>query len=120
MSYARLRGLYLLLPLFLTACDSQTDGVSLRVHNASATDFATVSVSFPTEGTEYSDVEAGGTSDYRSFETAYRYAAIEISASGETFRLQPFDFFEEPLEPGRYTYVLGIEDGQVLLSIERD
>ena len=113
--------------LLLAACDSadSTDAtdVLLRVENETAVDFSSVSVGFTGEATTYGAVRAGRTSEYRAFETAYRYGGIGVrTADGGAYSLVPYDFVgEEPLAPGRYTYRLDIEEnGLIRLEFEQD
>jgi hypothetical protein len=106
----------------LAACDnSEADAVSLRVRNGSGVDFSSVAVSLPGSSATYGAVAAGQASDYREFETAYRYAGVEVQAGGETYTHVPFDYAgEEPLAAGRYTYVLDVEGNTLRLELEQD
>lgn len=115
-----------LLALFLVAgCGTFTDhdaSVFLRVENASAVDFASVSVDFDREEATYGAVRAGGASEYKVFETAHRYGLVVVrTADGETYGPVIYDFFyPEPLAPGRYTYRLGVGEDGLRLEFEQD
>lgn len=114
---------FLLLVLLLTGCDSSDDGPTLlRVENAGATDFSEVVVQFTGSPARFGALPAGQASSYRTFDVAYRYGYIEVTADGETYVLQPIDYVgETPLGAGRYTYRLNIAEGSsVRLTFERD
>lgn len=120
----RLLAAFLTLFLVVAGCDSADDaaGVLLRVENATAVDFTSVSVGFTGEATDYGAVRAGRASEYRAFGTAYTYGALAVrAADGRLYDLVPYDFVgEEPLAPGRYTYRLRVEGGRLLLEFEQD
>jgi hypothetical protein len=104
--------------------DSGTDtgaqgGVQIRVANRSDRDFDRVEATFDPERVEYGAVAKGATSEYRTVKQAYRYALVEVTAGGQTFRFHPIDFVgETPLEPGRYTYALNIEPSDNTVTID--
>jgi hypothetical protein len=107
--------LFLLLLMGVTACkkdaDAAPDGVLIRVRNASPYAFESVYVNTSGGENTYGQVAAGQSSDYKLFANAYSYAYIKVSANGQEVVWQPIDYVgEKPLEPGRYTYVLGIDD----------
>lgn len=115
--------------LFLTlalACEtlvSTSDGpVEIRVENASAELMEDVLVGFPSGNVQYGDVVAGGVTGYRTVERAYRYAFVRVVVQDDTIRLQPIDYVGESLlSSGRYTYRLGLFEGQSLtLELVRD
>jgi hypothetical protein len=55
----------------------------------------------------FRDLAPGETTPYVEVSKAYRIATTEIIVGVDTLRLQVIDFVgEEPLQPGRYTYVL--------------
>lgn len=95
-------------------------GVEVRVANRSDRDFERVDVTFQSNKVEYGALARGATSEYRQVnEAAYRYALVEITAGGQTFRLQPIDFVgETPLAPGRYTYGLNIDPSDNMVTID--
>lgn len=98
------------------------DRIEIRVRNASSADFEHVVVTFPNQHrVDYGRVRAGEVSDYRSVEQAYRYAGIAASAGARELTLAPIDYVgERPLDPGRYTYVLGRENDRLTLSLQRE
>ena len=106
----------------LAGCDgAETELVLLRVENASAVDFSSVTVAFPGAALSYGAVPSGGASAYREVETAYSYAAVGIQAAGETYTAVPYDYVgEAPLAVGRYTYVLGLDGPRIVLELRAD
>lgn len=110
--------------LFLS-CDSSHSidpgSAYLRISNMSQLEFNSVYVSFP--GVEFTieDIEPGTSSSYQQVENVYRYGFIEIQSEQGEYRLQPIDFVgEEPLESGRYTYQLDIDEESLTLNLIRD
>ena len=61
---------------------------------------------------------------YRSFDTAYNYAYIQIFIDDKEFKLQPIDYVgEQPLGIGNFTYLLDISDyraGKVSITLQKD
>lgn len=114
-----------LLALFLVAgCDSADDAdasVFLRVENASAVNFSSVSVEFDGEETTYGAVRAGRASEYRAFEIAYRFGTVAVQAENGGHGLRTLSpIGEEPLAPGRYTYRLDVDGAELRLEFEQD
>lgn len=105
-------------------CDgsgSHLEVTKLRVENMSNVDFSQVVIGFPGEEAHYGAVQAGRSSEYRVFETAYRYGDVKVKAANETYAIWPIDYVgEEPLGPGRFTYMLDIEGGDITLRLESD
>lgn len=86
-----------------------SEDVEIRVRNASTIDFDSVVVG-PVR--DYGAIAAGGVSDYRTFDVAYRYAYVRVVTAGETYQIMPIDYVgEEELEGGKYTYELNLTDG---------
>lgn len=85
--------------------------VSVRLENASPVAFDRATL-YTSEGPQTThDVGPGQTTPYVDVETAYRIATTEIVIDADTLRLQVIDFVgEEPLAPGRYTYVISLID----------
>lgn len=98
---------------------SAQGGVEIRVTNRSDRDFDQVVATFDPDRVDYGAVAKGATSDYRTVKQAYRYALVEVTAGGQTFRFHPIDYVgETPLEPGRYTYALNIEPSDNTVTID--
>lgn len=99
--------------------NSGQGSVEIRVANRSDRDFDRVVVTFDPGRVDYGAVVKGATSDYRRIQQAYRYALVEVTAGGQTFRFHPIDYVgETPLEPGRYTYALTIEPSDNTITID--
>ncbi|TFG75360.1 MAG: hypothetical protein E4H26_06245 [Flavobacteriales bacterium] len=109
--------------LLLVGCtdrDDDLEAINIRVKNNN--DFAYETVQVGDSEKPLTDIAAGKYSEYIPFETAYRYAYVQIVASGETYVLQPIDFVgETPLNAGFYTYELKIgEDGLIALEFKQE
>lgn len=109
--------------VFILGCsdrDDELNGIQIRVKNVSSIHFDTIQVGG--DGMVHTNVAPDSYSDYLEYETAYRYAYIGISASEETYVLQPIDFVgETPLPFGFYTYEIGIDqEGNVSLNFVID
>lgn len=108
-------GMALFLGLTACACglvDLGAGPVEVRLQNGSAGLTFSTATLFTTEGPlTYRDVGPGEFTPYVEVEKAYRIATTEVIVEADTLRLQVIDFVgEEPLEPGRYTYVLTVSD----------
>ncbi|MDX1363994.1 MAG: hypothetical protein R3243_07240 [Arenibacter latericius] len=108
--------LYLVLLMGCTDRYDELVGVHIRVKNQSNVHFDKVEVGNVNK--VHTNVPVGSFSPYLKYETAYRYAYINIIVGDENFTMQPIDFFgESPLSDGYYTYGLTIsEEGEVLLN----
>jgi hypothetical protein len=101
---------------------TRTPQVSIRVKNASQFDFECVSVRFPgtDEPTDFGPIPSGGLSAFTRVNVAYRYAQIRVVAASQEWVFQPIDYVgEQPLEVGRYTYVLGVSDNVLTIDLNR-
>jgi hypothetical protein len=113
----------LALVVITSSCSDRDDdltAVNIRLRNTSEVNFDEVIVG--DESQVYENIAPDSFSDYREFETAYRYAYVQITSGEETFVLQPIDFVgEEALPIGIYTYELSLtEEGQVTLEFRID
>lgn len=99
--------------------NSGQGSIEIRVANRSDRDFDSVVVTFDPGRVDYGAVAKGATTDYRRIQQAYRYALVEVTAGGQTFRFHPIDYVgEAPLETGRYTYALNIEPSDNTVTID--
>jgi len=108
--------------VFIEEGGTRTPQVSIRVKNASQFDFERVSVRFPgtDEPTDFGPIPSGGLSEFTRVTVAYRYAPIRVAAAGREWVFQPIDYVgEQPLEAGRYTYVLGVIDDVLTIDLNR-
>ena len=63
--------------------------------------------------TNFENINSQETTNYKTFEMAYRYAFVELEIDGEKYTSQPIDYVgETPLENGNYTYEIDINDAQ--------
>ena len=102
---------------------SGTPAVEIRVRNESPVDFEQVTVRFPQteEAADFGAVPSGESSGFQSVALAYRYAPAQVKAGERDLVFQPFDYVgEQELDPGRYTYVLGVANGVLTIELERD
>lgn len=111
--------LLLTILLFSAGCTDRDDNVSsisIRIKNTSNLNFDTVQVGGANQ--VHADIAPDSFSEYLEYETAYRYAYIEIISGDENYVLQPIDFVgETPLTIGFYTYELNVtEAGDVSLK----
>lgn len=114
--------LFFLFALAISCTDRDDDltAVNIRLRNTSEIVFDEVVVG---DGPQiYENLAPDSFSEYKEYETAYRYAYIQITSGEETFVLQPIDFVgEEELPIGLYTYELSLtEEGEVLLEFRID
>jgi hypothetical protein len=100
-----------------TKAKANGDGTRIRVRNSSGVDFENVVVG----SKHYGDIKAGATTDYQTWEVAYRYAFVSLIAGSEPKGIQPIDFVrEQRLGHGYFTYVLSSEEGRLDIRAERE
>ncbi len=116
--------IFILYIFLFTGCgifSSGSNAVLLRVKNVSNVDFSSVLVKIKGTTANYGAVASGKYSEYREFNTAYRYGYVEVEANDSTYRIQPTDYVGEvPLENGHYTYKLDIVKNHLSLEFERE
>src|SRR5262245_36608806 len=89
----------------------------IRVRNDSKVDFKMVVVGQK----EYGDIKSGATTDYQTWNTAYRYAYVSLLADAKPMKIEPIDYVgETPLGDGYFTYVLTIKNGRFEIRAEKD
>ncbi|MDR7131848.1 hypothetical protein J2X69_004213 [Algoriphagus sp. 4150] len=104
--------LYLLLLVFITSCSEESDpnGVQIRIENSSKIDFKDVLVNSGSGNIKFGTIKAGKKTDYKKFESAYRYGFVSLIANATEIRHQPYDYVgETPLPMGYYTYKLDLD-----------
>jgi Tfp pilus assembly protein PilP len=111
--------------LALVGCSGDDDNnaseINIRLSNISQFDFQNIVVNTTTGNTNFENISYQQTTNYKIFETAYRYAFVELQIDGETYRYQPIDYVgETPLENGNYTYQIGVEDSGLSLILIED
>ncbi|MEB2778150.1 hypothetical protein SYJ56_22765 [Algoriphagus sp. D3-2-R+10] len=106
---------YIFFALFLmTSCledkNPDPDGVFIRVENGSNVDFEDILVSSGSGNVEFGNLSARERSNYKEFESAYRYGFVSLIADGKELRIQPYDYVGETLlSDGYYTYKLNLD-----------
>ena len=93
--------------------DNNTSELNIRLSNVSQFDFQNIVVNTTSGNTSFENISSEQMTNYKTFETAYRYAFVELEIDGETYTLQPIDYVgETPLENGNYTYQIDANDSQ--------
>jgi hypothetical protein len=105
----------------MNAASAANGPIEIRIRNASGMNFDRVRVVFPDKvEVDYGAVAKGALSAFRAANQAYRYAPIYVKAGDREFSQHPIDYVgEQPLAPGRYTYVVRIEGGRLSNDLER-
>ncbi|TVZ51690.1 hypothetical protein [Dokdonia sp. Hel_I_53] len=99
--------------LSCSADDEKVSEVSILVANESLYDFKNVIVNSASGTKDFENIDSQDSSPYQVFESAYRYAFIELQIDGKTYTMQPIDYVgETPLEDGFYTYIINANDSQ--------
>lgn len=118
--------IYLVILSYQIACTVKDDHeLAIRIENTSIYDFTDVTVESGGDTHYYGSVSSKQSSDYQSFDFAYRYAFVELQIEGKTYRLQPTDYVgERKLDSGNYTYVLNLHDldgkhGSLSISLKK-
>ena len=95
--------------------------IEVRIRNASEIDFDSVRVVFPDrDEAHFGPIPKGASSDFKRTTRAYRYAEIHVNAGGRELVLQPYDYVgERQLDPGRYSYVLGVQENRLTIDLEK-
>jgi hypothetical protein len=105
-------------------CSEDPTKTNIRIKNNSKYDFCNVVVNPFSEPVNCGIVKKGEMTCYRSFDTAYNYAYIQIFIDDKEFKLQPIDYVgEQPLGIGNFTYILDISDysaGKVSITLQKD
>ena len=115
--------LFLILILVTSACggdDAPSDGPMIRIENATADTMSSLRVMLGDCDLTFTDLQAGGRTDYSTCPGAFRYGFVDARTPGERYVIQPFDFVGETplLASGVYTYVLSIEANGATLEFE--
>ena len=97
------------LALLVTSCDTLPfvgGDVRVRVENATGLTFTEVRIYWEPMHT-FSDLAPGDRTAYVTVDRAYRIATVVAVTATDSTRIQVIDFVgEEPLDDGRYTFVL--------------
>jgi hypothetical protein len=94
--------------------DTNTSEVYIRLSNISEYNFKNIVVNTSTGNVDFENIDSGQMTQYKIFETAYRYAFVELEIEGGIYTIQPIDYVgETPLKNGYYTYQIDSNDSQV-------
>jgi hypothetical protein len=81
--------------------------------NVSQFNFQNIVVNTTTGNMNFENISSQQMTNFKTFQTAYRYAFVELEIDGQTFTLQPIDYVgETPLENGNYTYQIDANDSR--------
>jgi len=96
--------------------------IEIRLRNESGHDFQQVRVRFPgTAEVNYGAIANRSESEYHGTARAYRYAQVVANTGEKELSFLPMDYVgEQELEPGRYTYVLRVQNGALTIELHRD
>ncbi len=90
---------------FFTSPSAQA--TEIRIKNVSQRDYENLEVN----GKEFGLLKSGQITEYKSFDTAFRFAGISLKIEGKTYYMSPRDFVGEPmLGDGCFTYLIGLAD----------
>lgn len=99
-----------LISILFSNCSDDNE-LLLRIRNTSDFNYSNIQVSTASDDHNYGDLNAGATTDYVPFISAYRYASIILQIDGQTRAIQPYDYTGETLlEPGNYTYEIDVNN----------
>ena len=91
--------------------DSNAPELNIRLSNISQFEFQNIVVNTSTGNTNFGNIGSQQKTSYKTFQSAYKYAFVELQIDGETYTLQPTDYVgETPLENGNYTYQIDAND----------
>ena len=93
--------------------DDRGNEVNIRLSNNSNVQFKDATFN----GQNFGDLEPNEKSDYKKFEMAYHYGAVNITIDGENYGWQPIDFVgETPLKEGSYTFEYSFDTETKILT----
>jgi len=109
----------------LVSCSSDDDNnpseLNIRLSNISQFDFQNIVVNTTTGNTNFENISSQQMTNYKTFQTAYRYAFVELQIDGQTYTFQPIDYVgETPLENGNYTYQINVDESNLSLTLIED
>ncbi len=95
--------------------DKNSSELKIRLSNVSQFDFQNIKVNTASSdgNVNFENLKSTKKSDYKEFDSAYRYAFVELEIDGKKYTLQPIDYVgETPLEDGNYTYQINANDSE--------
>ena len=105
-------------------CNEAINKTNIRIVNGSKYDFCNVVLN-PSEGNvNYGIIEAGNATCYRTYNTAYNSASVNLKIGDKTFSLIPEDYQgQTPLGNGKFTYtidVLNFNSGSLSIDVSKN
>lgn len=101
--------------------DNNPSELKIRLSNISQFDFENIVVNISTANTRFENINSQQKTNYKTFQTAYRYAFVELEIDGLKFTYQPIDYAgETPLENGNYTYQIDVNNSNLSLILIKD
>ena len=101
--------------------DNNPSELKIRLSNISQFDFENIVVNISTANTCFENINSQQKTNYKTFQTAYRYAFVELEIDGLKFTYQPIDYAgETPLENGNYTYQIDVNNSNLSLILIKD
>ena len=101
--------------------DNNPSELKIRLSNISQFDFENIVVNISTANTRFENINSQQKTNYKTFQTAYRYAFVELEIDGLKFTYQPIDYAGvTPLENGNYTYQIDVNNSNLSLILIED
>ena len=101
--------------------DNNPSELKIRLSNISLFDFENIIVNISTANTRFENINSQQKTNYKTFQTAYRYAFVELEIDGLKFTYQPIDYAgETPLENGNYTYQIDVNNSNLSIILIKD
>ncbi len=117
----------IIIGLTLFGCSSSktenSNDLQIRISNVSKFNYDNIKVSTTGEMVNFGNLNSNSKSEYKVFDSAYRYAFIEFQINGETFTLQPIDYVGETLlKNGKYAYEINvnIDTQRIILELKNE
>lgn len=116
--------LTLLFIFMFSACDKSENETFIRLSNTSSYNFGEVTVVTYGISKNFGDLEAGGSSEYITFEHASSSVSVNLKIDETDFYyFSPSYVGDQVFTPGNYTFKIGVEDyanGVLSFEIVRD
>lgn len=112
--------------LLQTACkkEESPNVVQIRIENTSNYRFDSVYVDTSGGENDYEMLNASEKTGYSTYTQAFRNAYVKVKIDGQELEWYPTDYVgETPLKPGKYTYMIGVNDlaaGRLSITLKED
>lgn len=103
---------------FVSCSKDMTDTtVNIRLKNVSDLMFESATYNF----IHYGELNSDQFTEYKQFESSYRYGSFEVIINGQDYYITPIDYVgEELLETGDYTFELDIDQNELRYELVKD